>query len=147
MTFDISKINSVERCAHAAEMDVLDIDGLPIVASEEIDEDEKIIQHNVAFLVLGAQADVVAKHANKAFNQRMQEEMLARKTGKEVKQKTLEEIHESNIESALIRVVGWKNVQQEFSKDLLKAAIKKNPHWITQIIEFSNDLRNFTKAS
>lgn len=132
MTFDINSISSVDRCAQAAEMDVLDIDGAEL---------------GIQFLVLGSQADAVSKHANKAFNQQMQEEMLARKTGKQAKQKTLEEIQESNIESALVRVVGWKNVKQDFSPAILKSAIKKNPHWVNQIIEFSNDLRNFTKAS
>lgn len=132
MTFDITSISSVDRCANAAEMNVLDIDGTEI---------------GFQFLVLGAQADAVVKHANKAFNLQMQEEMLARKTGKQAKQKTLEEIQESNIESALVRVAGWKGVAQEFNKDLCRDAIKRNPHWVNQIIEFSNDLRNFTKAS
>jgi len=131
MTFDISKINSVERCAHAAEMEVCDMDGAEL---------------GIQFMVLGAQADAVVKHGSKAFNQSVLESERA-KRGKDTKPKTLEEIHESNIDSALVRVIGWKNVQQEFSKELCRDAIKRNPHWVNQIIEFSNDLRNFTKAS
>jgi hypothetical protein len=31
-------------------------------------------------------------------------------------------------EGAIVRVIGWKSVKQEFSHDLLKQVLKNNPH-------------------
>lgn len=129
---DITAISSVDRCAQAAPMDVLDMDGQEL---------------GFQFMVLGAQAEAVQKYTNKLVNDEFIQQEMARKKGKPPKQKTMEEVVASNIEAALIRIVDWVGVKQKFEKDVLRDAIKNNPHWVNQVIEFSNDLRNFTKAS
>lgn len=130
--FDITSISSVDRCAQAAPMDVLDIDGKEI---------------GIQFLVIGAQADAVQKYTNKIINAQIMQSALEAKSNKPSKPKQFEETIESNNEAALVRVVGWVGVKQKFERDVFMSALKKNPHWVGQIIDFSNDLRNFTKAS
>ena len=58
----------------------------------------------------------------------------------------MEEIKRQNIDGALVRVVGWKEVNQEFSKDILRTVLEKNPPMIDQIVDASDDLGNFTKT-
>lgn len=130
--FDITAVSSVDRCAHAAPMDVQDMDGQEL---------------GFQLMVLGAQAQAVQSYTNKVVNDEIIQNELARKKGKPQKQRTMEDTINSNIEAALIRVSDWVGVKQKFDKEILRDAIKKNPHWVNQIIEFSNDLRNFTKAS
>lgn len=130
--FDITSISSVDRCAHAAPMDVQDMDGQDL---------------GFQLMVLGAQAETVQKYTNKIVNDEIIQAEIARKKGKPQKQRTMEDTITSNVEAAIVRVVGWQNVKGQFDKEVLRAAIIKNPHWVNQIIEFSNDLRNFTKAS
>lgn len=130
--FDITSVSSVDRCANASPMDVLDMDGQEL---------------GFQFMVLGAQADAVQKYTNKIVNDEIIQSEIARKKGKPQKQRTMEDTINGNIEAALVRVTDWVGVKQKFDKETLREAIKKNPHWVNQIIEFSNDLRNFTKAS
>lgn len=130
--FDITSINSVDRCGQAAAMEVLDMDGKEL---------------GFSLMVLGSQADSVQKYTNKIVNDEIIQNEMARKKGKPPRLKQIEEVAESNIDAAIVRVVDWVGVKQKFEKDLLRDAIKKNQHWVIQIIEFSSDLRNFTKAS
>lgn len=130
--FDITSVSSVDRCAKAAPMEVLDIDGKKL---------------GFQLLVLGAQAEAVQKYTNKIVNAEILQNAVARKSGKQPEPKLMEDTISSNIEAALVRIIGWEGVQQKFDKELLRDAIRKNPHWVNQIIEFSNSLENFTKAS
>ncbi len=77
-------------------------------------------------------------------NQVMREQVMAAKRGKPVDPRPLEELREQNIEGAAIRVVGWSGVKQEFSADLMRQALRRNPHWVDQIVRESDDLGNFT---
>ncbi len=130
--FDITSVSSVDRCATASPMEVCDMDGQEL---------------GFQLMVLGAQADAVQKYTNKIVNDEIMQSEIARKKGKPQKQRTMEDTISGNIEAALIRVTDWVGVKQKFDKETLREAIKKNPHWVNQIIEYSNDLRNFTKAS
>lgn len=130
--FDITSVSSVDRCANASPMDVQDMDGQDL---------------GFQLMVLGAQAEAVQKYTNKIVNDEIIQSEIARKKGKPQKQRTMEDTINGNIEAALVRVTDWVGVKQKFDKETLREAIKKNPHWVNQIIEFSNDLRNFTKAS
>lgn len=130
--FDITSVSSVDRCAQASPMEVQDMDAQDL---------------GFQLMVLGAQAEAVQKYTNKIVNDEIMQSEIARKKGKPQKQRTMEDTIIGNIEAALVRVTDWVGVKQKFDKETLREAIKKNPHWVNQIIEFSNDLRNFTKAS
>lgn len=100
----------------------------------------------VVLIILGKHSDKVSAWTKKRFNEYQREAEMAKRRGKEVEPKSLEDLEEFNISGAVVRVTGWKNVSQEFSEDLLKSALKRNPHWIEQIIEASDDAANFTKS-
>ena len=100
----------------------------------------------IIFCVIGKNADAVTQWQTKQFNAMQREAYFAqKKRGKDPEPKTIEELAEMNIQGALVRVVGWKNVSQEFSKDILKKVLERNPHFVEQVIDASDDLGNFTK--
>lgn len=131
-------------------MEALDITGFDAVAESEVGfefelkgaQDEGT---GVMVSIIGRHADVVVKWTSKLLNQMQREEAMAKKSGKAAPIKTLEELREQNVEAAAMRVIGWKNVKQPFSQDLMKQALRRNPHWVDQIIKESDDLGNFTK--
>lgn len=100
----------------------------------------------VILTVIGRYSDAVQKWSKKVFSDYQQELNLAKRKGKEPPEKSIDELRAQNIEGALVRVIGWKNVKQEFSKDLLKQVLANNPHWVDAIIEESDNAANFTKA-
>ena len=100
----------------------------------------------IIFTILGKYAEAVQKWSKKIYTEYQRNNEIAKRKGKEPEQKSLEELKEQNIEGAIIRVSGWKNVQQEFSKEILKQALQENPNWVDQIIEESDNAGNFTKA-
>lgn len=96
------------------------------------------------FIVLGRQSNQVNDFYTKQVNEYISRNDLARKRGKTVEAKTAQQMREDNINGAAIRVVAWEGVRQTFDRDVLKAALMRNPHWIDQIIEESDDVGNFT---
>lgn len=129
---DITSFDAVAQCEKGQPLALLNDDGT---------------ETGITVDVIGKHADAVVKFNSRILHQSAKEAQIAQKKGKAPDPKTLEEIHELNIDGASVRVVGWHGVKQEFAKDLLKGALKRNPHWIGQIIEFSDDIGNFTKAS
>jgi hypothetical protein len=101
---------------------------------------------SIKFKVLGKHADAVQAHMKKWFAKLQRDEAMAKKRGKD-NEVDIDELRDQNIASAVVRVVGWENVSQDFSKDLLKTVLTKNPHWIDAIVEASNDDSNFTKPA
>lgn len=130
---------------------MIDIDAFDAVSESEqghefeLKEKDGVTGTGVVLVVIGKHADAVTKHAAKIINQAQRDALMAQKSGKPAPMKTLEELREQNIEAASIRVTGWKNVKQPFSADLLKNALRRNPHWIDQIVEASDDLGNFSR--
>lgn len=100
----------------------------------------------LTFYVLGRHADAVQKHTSKTFHKMQREEALAKKRGKD-NLMDIDDLREQGLESAVVRVTGWEGAKQEFDVNILRTALKNNPHWQDQILEASNDDSNFTKAS
>lgn len=98
-------------------------------------------------VIIGRHSNAVQTFSKKIFQRMQREESMAKKRGKDPEPMDIEELKQQSIDGALVRVVGWVDVDQEFSKDLLKAALLRNPHWVDQIIEASNNDANFSKAS
>jgi hypothetical protein len=97
--------------------------------------------------VLGRHSNAVQTWVKKTYQRIQREEAMAKRKGKEAEPLDLDELKEQNIEAACIRVTGWEGAKQPFSKELLKTLLTRNPHFIDQIIEESNNDANFTKAS
>jgi len=96
--------------------------------------------------VIGRHSDAVTKWRNKIINQRARDEHMAERRGKAAPPKTMEELFEQNLDGAVLIVTGWRNVKQPFDREVLRQALKRNPHWMDQIYDASNDLGNFLKA-
>jgi hypothetical protein len=100
----------------------------------------------IKFKVLGRHSDPVQAWSKKLWAKIQREESLAKKRGKDI-ELDVDDLKDQGLQGALVRVVGWSNVSQDFSKELLKTVLTKNPHWIDAITEASNDDSNFTKPA
>jgi hypothetical protein len=100
----------------------------------------------VTFLVIGRYAEPVQKWSKRIFAEYQREADIAKRKGKEPASKSIDELREQNIDGAVVRVVGWKGVKQNFTKGILKEALEANPHWVDAIVEESDNAANFTKA-
>ncbi len=127
---DIDSHDAVSVCEKGHEFELKDIDGMTGT--------------NIFLTVMGQYADPVVKW-QAAINQKMNRQMqVAMRSNKFVEPQSLEALNEQNIEGAVIRVTGWRNVKQAFSSEALKRALRRNPHWVNQITQESNDLGNLT---
>jgi|DEB19_MinimDraft_2_1074335.scaffolds.fasta_scaffold07447_2 hypothetical protein len=139
----------MEKTATKSAVDIMSFDA--VSESEagyefELKSKDEITGTGVFVTVLGKHADSVNKWVTKIVNTQIRENQIAARKGKQVDPKSLEEIKEQNIEGAVLRVTGWRNVSQPFSKELLTTVLKRNPHFIDQIIQESDNLGNFTQA-
>lgn len=128
---DITQFDSVKDCAGSFELAVKNADGTAA---------------GFSLLVIGKHSDPVQNWNAAIVNRALIEENMARKSGEIAPPKSVEEMRAQNIDGAVVRVVGWKGVKQDYSADLLRQALSRNPHWIDQIIKASDNLGNFTKA-
>lgn len=94
--------------------------------------------------VQGKHADEVFKWQSATVAKATQEVLMANRSGKQPKVKSMEDLRDQNVEGAAIRVTGWSGPKQTFDRALLKSALMRNPHWIDQIIEESDNMGNFT---
>lgn len=129
---DIGDFDAVAESEGGYEIELLHTDG--------------VTGTGVFVTVQGKHSDAVKKWNGALINKMTREHQMAARKGKTVEPKTLEELDAQNIEGAAVRVIGWRNVKQPFSQDLMKGALKRNPHWIDAIVRESDDLGNFTKA-
>jgi hypothetical protein len=129
---DINAFDIVSRSAEGHEFELKDADG--------------VTGTGVHLTVIGRYSDDVAKWNNAIMTKMSREAQMAARRGKAPDPKSLEDLRAQNIEGAAIRVIGWRGVKQPFDRELLKAALRRNPHWIDQIVEESDQIANFSKA-
>jgi hypothetical protein len=128
---DINSFDSVKQAESGYELMLKNTDGT---------------DSGVILEVIGAHSNEVMAFTKSKLNKYIRDEAMAKKRGKEVEMDA-DKILDQAREDAMVRVRGWKNVKQEFSKDLLKDVLMRNPHWLSQITEASDDAANFTKSS
>jgi hypothetical protein len=130
--FDITSFDAVTESEEGHEFELKKTDGMTGTG--------------VSFTVIGKHANSINLWLNKIVNDSIRERGIAERKGKQVEPKSFEDIKAQNLQGAVLRVTGWKNVTQEFSKELLLTVLQKNPHFVDQIIEQSDNMGNFTKA-
>ena len=101
----------------------------------------------IHFLIIGRQADAVNKFYAKHVNDYIQKREFARRRGKEPEPKSAEEVQQDSINGAAVRVIGWEGIKQAFDVDTLKRALRRNPQWVDQIVEASDELGNYTRRA
>ena len=130
--FDITSFDAVAESDSGYEFELKGTDGMTGTG--------------VSLAIIGRHSNAVNLWLNKIVNDSIRERTMAERKGKQVEPKSFEDIKAQNLQGAVLRVTGWKNVTQEFSKELLLTVLQKNPHFVDQIIEQSDNLGNFTKA-
>lgn len=128
------------------EYDILGFDA--VARSEQGIEIELLREDNmtgsgVVVTIIGKHAETVTRWSAKLINEAQREAALAQRSGKMPPPKPIEELRLRNVEGAALRVIGWRNVKQSFSQELMRAALVRNPHWIDQIVEESDKAANF----
>lgn len=101
----------------------------------------------ISVTVLGGFAPEVVAWSTAVAEKFMNEQRMAQRKGKSAKAKTTDELKAQNIDGAVVRVSGWVGVRQPFTQELLRAALNRNPHWVAQIVDESENLGNFGTAS
>lgn len=130
--FDITSFDAVAESDSGYEFELKGTDGMTGTG--------------VSFAIIGRHSNAVNLWLNKIVNDSIRERTMAERKGKQAEPKSFEDIKAQNLQGAVLRVTGWKNVTQPFTKELLLTVLQKNPHFVDQIIEQSDNLGNFTKA-
>jgi hypothetical protein len=127
---------------------ILDFDAVKD-SSNAIDVDMKSVDGEslgIIFKVIGKNADEVQQLQRKMMRKRQTEEFIAQRKGKPLDPVPIEELEEQGLDLTAVRVVGWEGVNEPFTKELLMQVLKRNPHWVEQVLEASSADANFIKS-
>lgn len=102
----------------------------------------------VFITVRGDQSKTVKAFGRKKYSEFKLREQQAKRRGKDVEDMTLEEAEELSIESAIVRVIGWKNITENgkevpFTKENAERIFKEYSWIKDQVMEESGQLLNF----
>lgn len=105
--------------------------------------------------VLGSESDPVREYRREKLNERLRNESMAKKRGKDLPIQTVQDFEESTIEVLLITLVGWRmgdsptitfeGQQLEFNLMNARKVLTKLP-WIREQINEETNLENFMKS-
>ncbi|MFC3338813.1 hypothetical protein [Paracandidimonas soli] len=98
----------------------------------------------VYMTILGEQSDVVEKFLIELSDKRAAEALRGR--DKKTPTISAERALNDEIASAAVRVIGWRGLKEEFSKENLDKLLRSNRGIVRQIIAASVDDSRFTKA-
>jgi hypothetical protein len=102
----------------------------------------------VFITVRGDQSKTVKAFGRKKYSEFKLREQQAKRRGKDVEDMTLEEAEELSIESAIVRVIDWKNITENgkevaFTKENAERVFKEYSWIKDQVMEESGQLLNF----
>jgi hypothetical protein len=98
--------------------------------------------------VRGAESKAVRDYSRRKFNEFQARQKIDKKRGKDSDDFSLDEAEELAVESAIVRIIGWKGIQEEgkevvFSKENAERILTEHS-WIREVVmEASNELTNF----
>jgi len=99
----------------------------------------------VFITVLGSHAEKVKAWVRRELNRMRQREALMTKKGKdEIRQ--IEDDEQFAIESAAIRIIGWRGIDKDYTPQLAITLCEINPEIRQQVIAKSDELANFIKS-
>ena len=102
----------------------------------------------VFITVRGDQSKTVKAFGRKKYSEFKLREQQAKRRGKDVEDMTLEEAEELSVESAIVRVIGWKNITENgkevpFTKENAERIFKEHSWIKDQVMEEAGQLLNF----
>ena len=106
------------------------------------------VETDAELTVRGESSPIVRQHARRLYQEFKTKEMQAKRRGKEVEELSLDEAEELAVDSAVQRLIGWKNLAEEgkelkFSKEEAARVLLKYPFIRNQVMEQSNEINNF----
>lgn len=134
MTFDLAKHNYTEIAEAGYEFELK----LPGTGEGT----------GVFITVRGDQSKTVKAFGRKKYSEFKLREQQAKRRGKDVDDMTLEEAEELSVESAIVRVIGWKNITENgkevpFTKENAERIFKEYSWIKDQVMEEAGQLLNF----
>jgi hypothetical protein len=134
MTFDLAKHNYTEIAEAGFEFELK----LPGTGEGT----------GVFITVRGDQSKTVKAFGRKKYSEFKLREQQAKRRGKDVDDMTLEEAEELSIESAIVRVISWKNITENgkevpFTKENAERIFKEYSWIKDQVVEEAGQLLNF----
>lgn len=99
----------------------------------------------VFLTVLGAHSEKVQNWTRKELNKRRMREAMRQKKGKD-DVVLIEDDEQFGIESAAVRIIAWRGITQECTKENCIRLCTINPEILSQVIKNSNELGNFIKS-
>lgn len=92
--------------------------------------------------VLGKDSDEVKQYQTENSKTFARQSKFAEKKGKEVDffVGLIDKLDERNIDNALVRITGWTGANGDYDTEKMRTALKNNPQWIDDVIEFSDNL-------
>ena len=98
--------------------------------------------------VRGDQSRTVKAFGRKKYSEFKLREQQAKRRGKDVDDMTLEEAEELSVESAVVRIISWKNITEAgkevpFTKENAERILKEYSWIKDQILEEAGQLLNF----
>ncbi len=98
--------------------------------------------------VRGEMSKTVKAYARQKFREFQLKEQQAKRRGKQSEEMTLEEAEELAVESAVVRVIGWKGITENgkevpFTKENAERIFTEHSWIREQVMEESNQLLNF----
>lgn len=92
--------------------------------------------------VLGVNSDKVQDYQLAQLKEIQRKKKYAEKKGTEIdfEMALIDGLKTRSIDTAANRVIGWRGANGAYDETKLKTALKNNPEWVDEIINFSNDL-------
>lgn len=134
MTFDLSKHNYTEIAEAGYEFELK----LPGTGEGT----------GVFITVRGDQSKTVRAFGRKKYSEYKLREQQAKRRGKDVEDMTLEEAEDLSVESAVVRVINWRNITESgkdipFTKENAERIFKEYSWIKDQVMEEAGQLLNF----
>ena len=104
------------------------------------------IPSGIYITVLSSTSETVKKWIRQSLNKIRTREAMQAKRGKDVEVRTVEDDEQFSIESAAVRIIGWRGIAQEFTPELAVKLCTINPEIRAQVIKESDELGNFIKS-
>ena len=125
-TLDLTKYNAVAEANDGGELELF----------------YKGESTNVFLNVLGKSSDAVRLYAKESLKDYARKNAMAEKRGDLVdfQVRLLDKYEERNIENALVRVTGWRGQTGDYSKEVMRGVLERNPQWVDDVMEYSDFL-------
>lgn len=127
----LDALNLNKRCEQGSEFQYMDENDNPT---------------GVFLTVIGGHAEKIKSASFAAYDRQARLEAQAKKRGKEVEPKALEEIAEENLKITALRVVAWRGITEECTQENVLRLLRSNALVVRQVIEHSENLANFTQS-